>query len=192
MGRPIPCGANTRAGAPCAKRPVPGGIRCKFHGGAAPAAKAKAAERVLEAKVRKLVPDAVGPMENPLLSLLTVAAEAEAFKDALRELVGDLGDRIRYSGLEGGEQLRAEVVVYERALDRVGRMCVDIAKLGLEERLVRQQEALGAGIVAVLSGALADLGLDAGDERVRGVVAVRLRELTGGPSVPRPVERVIG
>jgi len=182
MGRPPPCGAKTRAGTPCARGPAPGGIRCKLHGGAIPRAKAKAAERLLEAKVRKLVPDHVAPMANPLLSLLTVAAEAEAFKDELRGLVGDLGERIRYSGAEGSEQLRAEVVVYERALDRVGRMCVDIAKLGLEERLVRQQEALGAGLVTVLTAALADLGLDPAEDRVRGVVAAQLSrlELTAG------------
>jgi len=47
-----------------------------MHGGRSPAALARGAERVLEAKVRKLVPDHVAPMANPLLSLLTVAAEA--------------------------------------------------------------------------------------------------------------------
>ncbi len=182
MASDLRCGARTRAGGTCAYRPLPGQVRCRMHGGRTPAALARGAERVLEAKVRKLVPDHVAPMANPLLSLLTVAAEAEAFKDALRSLVGDLGDRIRYSGLEGGEQLRAEVVVYERALDRVGRMCVDIAKLGLEERLVRQQEALGAGLITVLTAALTELGQDPAEDRVRSVVAAQLSrlELTAG------------
>jgi len=176
------CGAKTRTGGKCTQRPLAGQVRCRMHGGKIPNALKRGAERVLEAKVRKLVPDHVAPMANPLLSLLTVAAEAEAFKDALRSLVGDLGDRIRYSGAEGGEQLRAEVVVYERALDRVGRMCVDIAKLGLEERLVRQQEALGAGLITVLTAALAELGQDPAEERVRSVVAAQLSrlELTAG------------
>jgi len=73
-------------------------------------------------------------------------------------------------------------VVYERALDRVGRMCVDIARLGLEERLVRQQEALGAGLITVLTASLADLGLDPAEDRVRSVVAAQLSrlELTAG------------
>ncbi len=153
------CGARTGAGGHCLSRPMRGQIRCYKHGGASPQARASADVRYLEQQVRRLVPATVGPMEDPIRALLTVAAEAEAFKDALRSLVGDLNAKIRYR-TDGGEQLRAEVVVYERALDRVGRMCVDIAKLNLDERLVRIAEDQAARVLKAMDGALAEAGLD--------------------------------
>jgi hypothetical protein len=55
-GKPFPalrrqCGATTRAGTPCNRPPIPGGNRCTFHGGATPAAREAAAERLAAAAV---------------------------------------------------------------------------------------------------------------------------------------------
>jgi hypothetical protein len=41
----------------------------------------------------------------------------------------------RYAG-RTGEQMRAEIVLYERAMERLGSMLVAIAKLNLDARLV--------------------------------------------------------
>lgn len=43
------CGAETRDGTPCKKSPIPGGNRCRLHGGASPLAQQKAKERLLAA-----------------------------------------------------------------------------------------------------------------------------------------------
>jgi hypothetical protein len=50
-------------------------------------------------------------------------------------------EQYRYQG-KTGEQTRAEIVLYERAIERLGSMLVAIAKLNLDARLVgiRQQK----------------------------------------------------
>jgi hypothetical protein len=46
------CGATTRDGAPCRRAVKPGFTRCKLHGGDSPAARAKAEEFLLAARVK--------------------------------------------------------------------------------------------------------------------------------------------
>jgi hypothetical protein len=113
---------------------------CGKHGGKAPQALAKAAERVVEDEVRKMLPESFESHPDPLGALLRLVSEAEAFKDALRTRVNDLNDRLRYQSQIGTEQLRAEVSVYERSLDRVGRLLIDLARLDLDARMVRVSE----------------------------------------------------
>ena len=67
----------------------------------------------------------------------------------MRDLVGEVR-AIRYEDNKGGEQLRSEIAVYERALDRVGRMCAELIRLDIEARLVRVAEVQAAAIVSVI------------------------------------------
>ena len=134
---------------------VTGGSACRMHlGKEAPPVIAEArAERLLYQR------DAA-PVVNPLEALQLLAGRALAleqfFGDKANELKG-----LRYEGGAGGEQLRAEVAVLERAMDRAGRLLLDIAKLGIEDKLagIRQRtldmleraldaalEASGAGL----------------------------------------------
>ena len=118
-------------------------------------------------------------LPDPLQALLDLAREAAAWKEALRSLVGELTS-IRYR-LATGEQLRAEVVVYERAMDRLGRLLVDIARLGVEDRLARvaehQLRAVEQAMLDTLDELAPILGFDRDDDRIRPVLAKHLRKV---------------
>jgi F0F1-type ATP synthase membrane subunit b/b' len=73
-----------------------------------------------------------------------------------------------------GEQIRAEVALYERALDRTARLLADMARLNLDERLERLTEAQGQQIVAVVRFALLELGADPGEPAVQQAVMRQL------------------
>lgn len=122
------------------------------------------------------------PVVNPLLELQRLAGEVLAFRDALRGMVEKLAS-VRYEDEKGAEQLRSEVALYERALDRSGRVLRDIAALRIDERLVeiqsRVSEQQGRAVAAAIRAILADLELTAQQQaRVSEVVPRRLRELT--------------
>lgn len=146
----------------CGNAPVRGAKVCRMHGGSAPQVKAKAAERAAEqefdkAMTRTLATLKVTPVDNPLVVLAELAGQAVAFKDALAERVNNLKDNIRYTDARGSEQLRSEVALWERALDRCERFCTSMAKLRIDDRLARVEEAqvelllaaLDAGLIAV-------------------------------------------
>lgn len=157
------CRGTNRMGNPCQRIPPPGSPVCASHGGKAPQTRRRAAERVAEQKALKLMnaySPASPPLGNPVAELLQVAGEIKAFKDFLAGRVADMrAEEWRYTDDKGGEQLRAEIVVYERALDRTAKILLDLAKLGLEERLVRISEQQGA-IVAQIIRASLDAHLD--------------------------------
>ena len=101
------------------------------------------------------------PIGDPLSELLDLAAEIRAWKEIMREVTAYLlrKDRMRYSHNSYGEQVRAEVLLYERALDRLGSILIQIGKLGIESRLARIQEAQVARVDRALTAALTVSGL---------------------------------
>jgi len=155
------CRATNRGGQPCGQPPVPGALVCHYHGGAAGQVKRRAAERVAVAKARTILDGhrvtpvtildghRVTPVTDPLTALMEVAGEVVAFKVYLSERAGELA-----SSADSDEE-RATLGAYERALDRCGRILVDMAKLNLDERITRlaegQAQMLGAVVLSVLS-----------------------------------------
>lgn len=150
-------------------------------------------ENLLEMEALKLVPDPQDreAITDPIGKLREVAEEISAMKDAIAVRVNKL-DHIRYTGgLQynedgelvgtGTEQLRAEVVVYERAIDRLAAILISMAKLDLDTRWLQIQAwhefQIGEGTVRVTRGVLAALGLDMDEERVRGLIVEQLRAL---------------
>lgn len=97
-----------------------------------------------------------------------------AWKDEMGEMVNRL-DEIRYEDEHGGEQLRSEVALFEWAMDRCERVLVAMARLNIDERIVKITERQASVLNEVLIGALYDLGLDRHSEEVRRVMARRLR-----------------
>lgn len=155
--RPDPCGAQTRAEDkhPCRLPPINGSGRCRFHGGASPTVKAKARRQQVEGELRELAGKLAAPaVDNPLEALSMLAGEVTAWKDFLAEKLLALST-LRYTG-EHAEQIRGEVVLYERALDRTVSVLTSIARLNVDERLA----AIGERQAAMLEGAL-DAALDA-------------------------------
>jgi hypothetical protein len=155
--------------------------KCRKHLGNSPTV-AKAAERErVEHEARRAL-EGITEFEavaDPVARLQLLAGRAERFMEVLGERVAELRG-VRYS-TKAGEQLRAEVAVYERAMTSTGRLLVDLAKLNLDERLVRISEAQGRLMTQVLLGALDDAGLSAEAQKaVRPAIARRLELAAAG------------
>lgn len=179
------CGVPRRQGdgAPCHKSAGWGtdhkGIGpCRLHGGNF-ANVAKAAERKrAEAEMRQVLAG-LGesrPVANPLLALRQLAGEVLLLKDMLRGMVERLGS-LRYDGL-AGEQVRGEVQLYERALDRAAKVLVDIGRLNIDARLVAITQQQADVVVAALRAGLDAAGISGREQRDRAneAVAAELRK----------------
>jgi hypothetical protein len=126
---------------PCHGSAVTGSDKCRMHLGEE--AQPVIAEAKLAQQAEKLLYQRdAAPVTDPLSALQRLAGRAAAWEDIIGEKVNEMRS-IRYSTEEGGEQLRAEIAVMERAMDRLGRLLVDIAKLNIEGRLagIRKQTA---------------------------------------------------
>lgn len=116
------------------------------------------AEILSEGGEKLLHPEAVA---DPLSELLDLAAEMKAGKELLRQVTGYLysKDRIRYAHSKVGEQLRMEILLYERALERFAKILIDISKLKIEDRLAGVREQTAAMLERALDMALEDSGV---------------------------------
>lgn len=155
---PQKCTGHTSAGRPCRNRPIRGGSVCSTHGGSAPQVKAKAEERQLQAgadaSLRKLWVglDQATPVKDPVAAMERLAGALEQMVDEAGRKVADL------QHLAGGKdltQLRAEVVLLERALGHLRALLVDMARLGLAERQVELQQEQAQLVTSAFLGALA-------------------------------------
>ena len=166
---------------------------CKMHGANLGAVKSKqAATRQVEGRVMDRMAQIMGEsgerllnprqLRNPLVELMDLAAEMAEWKDILRDIVMYLmsEQRIRTAHNRVGEQLRAEVMLFERAQERYAKILLDISKAGIEARLAAIEERQAEIVERALSLALARAvgGLpDALERSEQGRVTLR-RELT--------------
>jgi len=152
------CSARRKDGQPCRGAAMRGIDKCRMHAGKRSAA-VKLQADAADALARLDVP----PVEDPLSELAKVCGQVLAWKDSMAEKVNDLGGTLRYeSDGEGGsgEQLRAEVALWERALDRCERFLTAMARLNIDERLARISEERAELMVAVLAAALERAGIE--------------------------------
>ena len=105
------------------------------------------------------------PVADPLSQLAAVTAEVLAWKDAWAARVNDLTS-VRYEGTGAGEQLRAEIAVWERALDRCERFLVAMARLNIDERLTAISEAQAAAVIEAIGVACDAVRLSPEQRRV--------------------------
>ncbi|MBP5896324.1 hypothetical protein [Streptomyces scabiei] len=134
--------------------------RCRLHGGNTRTQRAAAqAEKAEEEARRVLATLDVTPVADPFAALSTLAGQVLAWQEAISHIVNKLGDRVRYEGASGAEQLRAEVALYERAMDRTGQILGMIAKLNIEDRMARVTERQADALVSALEAALAAAGV---------------------------------
>jgi hypothetical protein len=169
---------------PC-RRPANRGVDvCHMHGGAAAQVAAAGQQRDAEEKTiraaRKLIPDLDdrAPIRNPLERLLELAAEADAFRESLRQLANDVETGISAGS---GEQLRAEVATYRSALKDVTDLLVAIARLDVETVLARVEARKVDFLITALTSGLTDAGLD--DTQKRAVMTSVTRHLRSVPRV---------
>lgn len=161
-----------RKGEQCERWACVGLNVCVSHG-ASDKARAVGLQRDAEAKLEEqLMAQAarlVGqPVDNPLVELANLAGRARAFMELMQDRVETLLDGdgghgegqgdIRYRG-GAGEQLRAEVALYERSMDRLGKFLSDYARLGIDERLARISEQQVDAVVAAIDAALNAIGI---------------------------------
>jgi hypothetical protein len=133
---------------------------CRLHGGNTRTQRTAARAEMVDVQARKVLAtlevDAVG---DPFAALSRLAGQVLAWQEAISEIVNGLGDRIRYEGAAGSEQLRAEITLYERAMDRTGHVLGMIAKLNIEDRMARVTERQADALVSALEAALAAAGV---------------------------------
>jgi hypothetical protein len=153
---------------------------CKLHGGSAPQVTRTAKQALVEFHAtRQLANLDVAPVTDPLTELAKLAGQVIAWRDILAEQVNQLTS-IRYEAETGGEQLRSEIAVFERAMDRCINVLGTIGRLKIDERLVRIEQQRVDLVVDALQGTLQDIGLDP-DARAQAVTGLvrRLRLATG-------------
>ncbi|MFJ6215014.1 hypothetical protein ACIQGZ_17010 [Streptomyces sp. NPDC092296] len=173
----------THPGERCRQNAMVGLRVCYSHGGANPKAKAAGRRRVAEAKMEAAVARAlarlnVAPVDNPLEALAELAGQVVAFKDALADRVNALTE-IRYEDAKGAEQLRSEVALFERALDRCNTVLGTIARLDIDGRLARIEEEKVRVLMEAVQVGLASIGVVGEQaEQVKQVMARKLRRAT--------------
>lgn len=170
------CGAKKKQDDGVCQKPAgwgtdhPGHGPCRLHGGATPTVAKSAREEQVKAEARRTLGrlQAV-PVDDPLTELKKLAGEAVAWKNLLADHVAEL-ERLRYENPAGGEQVRGEIVLFERALDRCASILAAIARLNIDDRLARITERQADIVIRAIEAALETAG-------VRGEAAVEARKV---------------
>lgn len=158
---------------------------CKWHGGGAKQNMAAAAERIATKKIIKYAAEnlkgdvAFTSIRDVYNELLDAAGTAKTWRLILQQRVAEM-DSFGYAGVTA-EQIKAEVQLFERAVDRTVHISETIARLNLDERRQALDEHMGMMVADVIRNVLNDLELSQQQwTQVPAVVAKRLRELDEG------------
>ncbi|MDT0435615.1 MULTISPECIES: hypothetical protein [Streptomyces] len=170
-------GKNGEKGERCQAWALKGQTVCRVHGGAArqnrAAGERRVAEERLEADTRRALARLDVPaVENPLTALSQLAGQVIAWKDALADRVNEL-QQIRYTDDKRAEQLRSEVALYERALDRCVNVLGTIGRLRIDERLAAISEQQATVVIGAIEAALAHAGVTGPEASAAKAVAAR-------------------
>lgn len=166
--------AKTRPGERCRKNPHPGAPICTNHG-LTEAGRAAAADRVAGEKADKAIAElwpglsSMSPVTDPIDLLARTAAALEQMTDTVGARVNALAGKVATG--ESMSQLRAEVVLLDRLLDKVIRSSDRLASLGIEERQVEVQAAQAEIVVTAVR-----LMLDALHSELAGGLPPAVRE----------------
>lgn len=182
MTDPKRCKATNRAGEQCGRPPMRGGRVCASHGGKSPRMLAAAQRNLAEAEAIREVTrlsDARGPLTltEVYQEMLRTAGIAVAWRDLLEAKVSSLEDYGTTAG--GAVQVRTDVHLFERAMDRTAKVLELIARLDLDSRLARITEEMGGQIYRATHAAMVDADLTPEQEaRFRTAIARELRNLS--------------
>lgn len=168
----------------CKRPAIEGGTVCPTHGGSIGHVKRAAERRLTEARAnaiatRFLKQQGVPDIEDPLDELMKLASEATAYRELFRQKADKLleSDEFRYEH-RAGEQLRAEIALWERSAERCLKIYETIVRLGIAERQQRIREAELMVIAGGIREILKRLNLSAEQRRASLVIVPEvLREL---------------
>ena len=153
-----------------------------MHGGSAPQARAAAAARL---RVQKIEADAnadlahigLEPVDDPLGELSRLAGASSALMEALGKRVNALQELSEYDA-KNSPTIRAEVQMYERAMDRTHRLLDSLVKHGYAERQIQIQESEAMLVAGVLRRVIAALGLTSDQQKqAQSLLAAEFRAL---------------
>lgn len=147
---------------PCRMNPMPGSRYCSHHEDPNAISSGKLAEiearQSADVRILQMLHD---PTAKPVED---VAAEFAKMVGVLRNAFHSAGARVNklssvgVQTAAGGEQLRAEVVLWERLIHHLRSALVDMARLGIEERRVRLDETRGNKLATGLQEAVLEFG----------------------------------
>lgn len=172
-------------GTPCPVRPMVGVSVCFIHGKAPSIRRRVGAIKALQ---RLRVPNAE-QIANPLEALRDLAVEIDGWREQMAHKAARLleNDDLVYLDDAHRENVRAAVTLYERAVDRSVKALEALAKLNIDERLMRIEAAKVAFVVEAIEAALEDAGCDITTrERVRESIGRRLSGTAGRSLGPAP------
>lgn len=156
-------GTSKASGERCPMWAIKGGTVCYHHGGAAPQVKAAAEVRLRTRKIeadanRDLAYIGLEPVEDPLAELSKLAGASQALMEALGARVNSLTE-LEHFDAKNSPAIKAEVQMYERAMDRTHRLLDSLVKHGYMERQMQLQESEAMLVSGILKRVIASLGL---------------------------------
>lgn len=173
---------SSQSGQPCRAYATRGATVCVTHGGAAGQVKAKARDRLAQAKVGAFLAAQGDETDgDPLDILLRQLSVSDAVTERVRALVAEL-DEIVCANHHGDDKPHAYVKLWAEWADRTARL----AKLGMDnglaekaiERLARISERQGEDMVETFTASMDDPELNLSPEQkgaARKAVARHLR-----------------
>lgn len=158
------CTATTRSGERCTQYAIRGGTVCRMHGGGSPKVRRAAARRVALADAEVVVRRSVaarGPLTLPDVyqALLDTAGTVVGWRDLLTERLDELGGQLTYQDSVGNERVKADVLLFQKALDQATRTLELIARLDIDSRATALSTRQGDAIADVIEQTLAALHL---------------------------------
>lgn len=134
------CTATARTGNRCQKRPEPGQRVCRMHGGAAPGAKAKAAERILQAKVRgEMMRHNIAPVTDPVHEWALNAGELLAMRNILGAMVNELQTWDYRNVMSGSDEVKAILALYLATIRDCDRTFSGMTRAGMTAEMLRHE-----------------------------------------------------
>jgi hypothetical protein len=171
----------------CPMWAIKGGFVCYHHGGSAPQTIAAAKQRLKTREVEAyadsvLAHEGIEAIDDPLGELSRLASGSKKLMEALGARVNSL-DQLEHFDAKNSPAIKAEVLMYERALDRTARLLESLVKAGYAERQIKIQESEALMVAGVLKRTIAALGLTPEQQqRAQQVLAEEFRALA-----PRPM-----
>jgi hypothetical protein len=182
-------GHRTSDGVHCGNKALKGQVVCRKHGGAAKQARAKASERIEEARAKRTIEQALAKIDRdslgvveaiePLDALLLALYRTAAFAGVLHSVLSsaDLDELTQWGAT--GKQLSVFAELYMRLTEQQARIASACLKAGVEERSVRLAEGQAELMASVLREFAKRCGLDLASPEVAAAARASLTLVEG-------------